>query len=89
MKIIPAEIAQLGEIGYIVRDNSIQEVMVVGIAFDSKERRRVLYTVESYRKGDEGQDFYNVIQNVSRHEFHHDIASAVAGIPIRKYVKRK
>ena len=89
VKIIPAEIAQLGEIGYIVRDNSIQEVMVVGIAFDSQERRRVLYTVESYRKGDEGQDFYNVIQNVSRHEFHHDIASAVAGIPIRKYVKRK
>ena len=90
VRVIPAEIAKLGEIGYIVRDNAIYEGMVIGVAYDQHDRKRVVYTVECYRgKNAEGEDIYNVISNVSRKEFFKDIASAIASISIFKYVKRK
>lgn len=93
VRVIPAEIAHLGEIGYIVRDNSVYEVMVIGIAYDSHDRKRIVYDVECYRgtvKNDAGEEqIYNVIQNVSRKEFFKDIASALANISVYKYVKKK
>ena len=93
VRVIPAEIARLGEIGYIVRDNSVYEVMVIGVAYDSADRKRVVYTVECYLgtvKNDAGEEpLYNVIKNVSRKEFFKDIASALANISVYKYVKRK
>ena len=90
VKIIPAEVAHLGDIGYVVRDNVIYECMVIGIAYDAHDRRHILYMVECYRgKSEQNEDVYNIISNVQRKEFHRDIASALSAIHIFKYVKRK
>ena len=66
VKVIPAEIAHLGDIGYIFRDNEIKEVMVIGISYDTHDRKHVVYTVETYRTGENGDDYYNVIQDIPR-----------------------
>ena len=88
-KYVPIEIARLGDIGYVVRDNVVYEVMIIGIAYDTYERKRVLYTVENYRgKNSEGQDVYNVISNVGCREFHRTVESALAAMRVFKYVKR-
>ena len=94
VKVIPMEVARLGDIGYVVRDNVIYECMVIGIAYDAQDRKAILYTVECYRgtmkTEQEGEKpVYNIISNVGRKEFHRDIASALAAIHIFKYVKRK
>ena len=90
VKIIPTEVARLGDVGYVVRDSVIYECMVIGIAYDTSDRKRILYTVECYRgKSAEGEDIYNVISNVGRKEFHRNVESALAAIHIFKYVKRK
>ena len=89
VRVIPAEIAHLGDIGYIFRDNEIKEVMVIGISYDTHDRRHVVYTLEAYRAGENGEDFYNVIQDVPRGRFYKTIAEAVEHIRIQKYVKRK
>lgn len=90
VKIIPTEVARLGDVGYVVRDNVIYECMVVGIAYDTHDRKHIFYTVECYRgKNAEGEDIYNVISNVGRKEFHRNVESALAAIHIFKYVKRK
>lgn len=90
VKVLPVEIAKLGDVGYVVRDNAIYECMVIGISYDAHDRKRILYTLECYRgKSAEGEDVYNVISNVWRREFHPDVASALAAIHIFKYVKKK
>lgn len=91
VRVIPAEIAHLGDIGYILHDNEIKEVMVIGISYDTHDRRRVVYTVEMYRKDltSEGEkDIYNVL-TTPRCKFYKTIMDLVQNIHIQKYVKRK
>lgn len=89
VRVIPREIASLGDIGYVVQDNIIKEAMVVGVCYDSVDRRHIFYTLETYRKDQDGREYYNVISNVMRRDFHKTIAEAVGSMPIHKYVKRK
>lgn len=90
VRVIPTEVARLGDVGYVVRDSAIYECMVIGIAYDARDRKHILYTVECYRgKTAEGEEMYNVISNVGRREFHRNVESALAAIHIFKYVKRK
>lgn len=91
VRVIPAEIASLGDIGYILHDNEIKEVMVIGVSYDPKDRRHVVYTVEMYRKGSalEGEgDIYNTL-TTPRCKFYKTITDLVQNIHIEKYVKRK
>ena len=91
VRVIPAEIAHLGDIGYILYDNEIKEVMVIGISYDTHDRRHVVYTVEMYRKGSvpEGEgDIYSV-ETTPRCKFYKTITDLVQNIHIQKYVKRK
>lgn len=88
VRVIPAEIAHLGDIGYILHDDEIKEVMVIGISYDTHDRRHVVYTVEMYRKASEGEDVYNVM-TIPRCKFYKTTADLVQNIRIQKYVKRK
>lgn len=90
VKVVPREIAPLGSMGFILHDNEIKEVMVIGISYDPQDRRHVVYTVEMYRKGSvpEGErDIYNVL-TTPRCKFYKTITDLVQNICIQKYVKR-
>lgn len=90
VKIIPHEVAKLGDIGYILEDNQVKEVMVIGIQYDPHDRARIVYTVESCRRSEEeNKDYYTVSSNIPRGRFYKTIEEVVRAIPIQKYVKRK
>lgn len=89
VKIIPHEIAKLGDIGYILRDNQVKEVMVIGVAYDSHDRKRVVYDLESCRQRDNGEWVYETISLIPRTQFYRTIAEALKNVKIAKYVRRK
>lgn len=65
--------------------------MVIGISYDTQDRRHVVYTVEMYRKAllSEGEkDVYKVL-TTPRCKFYKTITDLVQNIRIQKYVKRK
>lgn len=89
VKIIPHEIAKLGDIGYILRDNQVKEVMVIGVAYDSHDRKRVVYDLESCRQRDNGEWVYETISLIPRTQFCRTIAEVLKNVKIAKYVRRK
>lgn len=90
VKIIPHEIAKLGDIGYIVDDNSIKEVMVIGISYDHKDRKRIVYDLECSRRL-EGQieSYAYDAGSYPRSRFYKTVAEALQSIKVCKYVRRK
>lgn len=89
VKIIPHEIAKLGDIGYILRDNQVKEVMVIGVAYDSQDRKRVVYDLETCRQRDNGEWVYETISLIPRTHFYKTIAEVLKNVKIAKYVRRK
>lgn len=89
VKIIPHEIAKLGDIGYILRDNQVKEVMVIGVAYDSQDRKRVVYDLETCRQRDNGEWVYETISLIPRTHFYRTIADVLKNVKIAKYVRRK
>lgn len=89
VKIIPHEIAKLGDIGYILRDNQVKEAMVIGISYDPHDRKRIVYDVEACRCVEDGTVYYEVISGISRMQFYKTVAEVLKTIKINKYVRRK
>lgn len=91
VKIIPHEVAKLGDIGYIVDDNAIKEVVVIGVYYDCNDRKRVVYDLESCRRLDgEAESYaYEVIGTYPRSRFYKTVGEALQSIKICKYVRRK
>lgn len=88
VRVIPRAIAQLGDIGYIVKDNEIKEVMVTGISYGSADQRTVVYQLESCRKENDAV-YYQTFSDVPRGMFWATVEEAMSHIVIRKYIKRK
>lgn len=89
VKIIPREIAKLGDIGYILRDNQVKEVMVIGISYDSHDRKRIVYDVEACRHAEDDNVYYEMISGISRMQFYKTVEEVLKTIKITKYVRRK
>lgn len=89
VKIIPHEVAKLGDIGYVLRDNQVKEVMVIGISYDSHDRKRIVYDVEACRYAEDGNVYYETISGISRMQFYKTIEEVLKTIKISKYVRRK
>jgi hypothetical protein len=89
VKIIPHEIAKLGDIGYVLRDNQVKEVMVIGISYDPHDRKRIVYDVEACRSVEDGNVYYEVISGISRMQFYKTVEEVLKTIKISKYIRRK
>lgn len=89
VKVVVKTVANLGDIGYVLQDNVIKEVMVIGVSYDSNDRRKVVYKLETYRQESDGEIYYNIISDFPRCKFYSTIEEALRNIPIQKYIKRK
>lgn len=88
VRVIPKEVANLGDIGYIIKDNEIKEVIVTGISYATIEHRSVVYELESCRQENEAV-YYQTFTDVPRALFYRSVEDAIQHIKVRKYIKRK
>lgn len=87
VRVVPMEIARLGEIGYIILHNTIVEVRVVGVYYKGAEMRDVWYDVE-YSAERDGDVVWRVEEVNARNQFFRTVETARASIPVRKYKGR-
>ena len=92
--IIHNEIAKLGDLGYIITNDSIVEVRLVSVHYADDDFQKILYDVEmSIETKDENEQQrteYVVIRNVCRGKFFKTPDDAAAFLVHRclKYTKR-
>lgn len=63
VKYIPKEYAKLGDMGYIVNENHIVEVRLIGIHY-APDGKKVLYDVDMSRKNEMGEMRWEVVRDV-------------------------
>lgn len=92
--VIPNAIAKLGDMGYIITDNGIAEVRLVGVHYADDDFQKILYDVEKsiYINDESGEQKtgYVVVRNICRGKFFKTPDDAAAFLVRRclKYTKR-